>query len=130
MVKKRQKTTNSLAYRLEYAMMERGLRGCDICEKSRMLGFPMGSSTISQYLSGKYEPKHDKVVLLSRILGVPELWLMGVTPFEDIAGNKIQDYANPMEAEVLSNFRTLNDKGKELLICLLRTIANTTEYKK
>lgn len=119
---------NTIAYRLDYAMRLRGMRNTDVCERSRMLGFPMGSSTISQYISGKYEPKHDKLLLLSRILGVPQLWLMGVTPFEDIEGYTQNFYANPMETELLTLFRQHNNAGKEFLIRIAQTTLNMKEY--
>lgn len=122
-------TTDSLAYRLYHAMVQRGFRNCDICDQAAKLGVKMGSSTISQYISGKYIPKQDKIILLSRILGVPQLWLMGVTPLEDMAGTSLQDFENPLESEVLRNFRSLNKEGKELAIRLLRTIADTREYR-
>ena len=121
---------DEVSYRLEYAMKYCGYRSCDICEEAETLGFPMGSSTISQYLSGKYTPKQDKIILLSRILGVPELWLMGVTPLEDIAGNSLKDYSNPIESTLLSDFRSLNKSGKELIIRLIQVVVNTNEYKR
>ena len=121
-------TTDSFSYRLEYAMIQRKYRNCDICESSRLMGYPMGSSTISQYLSGKYSPKQDKIVLLAKILGVPELWLMGILPIEDIKGNSLKEYNNPQEAEILSNFRSLNKEGKKLVLQLIHTITNTREY--
>jgi len=127
--KTKQKSTDSFSYRLEYAMIQRKFRNCDVCEQSRRLGYPMGSSTISQYLSGKYTPKQDKIVLLAKILGVPELWLMGVLPIEDIKGNNLKEYDNPQEAELLSSFRSLNKEGKELVRRLIHTIADTREYK-
>lgn len=120
---------NSLSYRLEYAMLQRGMIGADLTRKAEEYGIKLGSSTISQYLSGKYIPKQDKIVLLSKILGVPELWLMGITPLEDIAGNTLKEYSNPAEAELLGLYRKLNKTGKEFLFRIMRTIADTKEYQ-
>lgn len=127
--KYRKLSIDSLAFRLNHAMVQRGFRNCDICSQAAKLGIQLSSSTISQYISGKYIPKQDKILLLCRILGVPQLWLMGVSPFDDMAGASLQDFENPMEAEFLSSFRTLNKDGKELILKLLHTIADTREYK-
>lgn len=121
---------NPLSYRLYYAMMHRGMNGADLTRKAAGYGITLGSSTISQYLSGKYTPKQDKIVILSRLLGVSELWLMGLTKLEDIEGINPENYANPTEAEIINCFRSLNKDGKEFFIALLRTIVNTEEYKK
>lgn len=120
---------NSFAYRMAYAMKQRGMNGADMTRKAAEYGIRFGSSTISQYLSGKYVPKQDKIVLISKILGVPALWLMGIIPLDDIAGNSLESYSNPVEAELIGYYRTLNREGRDILIRLAQTIANTKEYK-
>ena len=129
-MKRRKLGHNSLSYRLGYAMQYRGMIGADITRKAEEYGVRLGSSTISQYLSGKYAPKQDKIVILSKILGVPELWLMGLTPIEDIEGYGQEQCANPVELEILEIFRSLNKDGKELMLRLARTIDRAWEYKK
>lgn len=121
--------TNSLPYRLEYAMIHRDMCGADITRKADKMGITIGSSNISQYLSGTYIPKKEKIVALSRILAVPELWLMGLTPLEDLDGKGLKEYSNPVEAEILTHFRSLNMNGKDLVMRMLRTIADTQEYR-
>lgn len=37
----------------------------------------ISKSTMSQYMSGKYEPKHDRILLISRALGCSPEWLSG-----------------------------------------------------
>lgn len=44
-------------------------------ELSRLCG--INKSTISQYLSGKYTPKQDRVTIIAEVLGVSPLWLLG-----------------------------------------------------
>jgi transcriptional regulator with XRE-family HTH domain len=58
--------------RLKEAMTAKGLRSADIVE---MTGIP--KVTISYYLSGKTEPKSDRVYTLAKLLGVSEAWLLG-----------------------------------------------------
>ena len=73
------KTTTSL--RLKQILSERNLRQVDILNSSlplqKELGIKMGKSALSQYVSGKSSPDQDKLVLLSKTLGVSEAWLMG-----------------------------------------------------
>ena len=58
--------------RLRQAMELRGLRATDLVEKT---GIPKG--TISYYLSGKTEPKSDRLYILAQTLDVSEAWLLG-----------------------------------------------------
>lgn len=58
--------------RLRYAMDLRGFKQIDLVN---MTG--IGKSSISQYLSGNYEAKQDKIFLLAKALDVDPAWLMG-----------------------------------------------------
>lgn len=58
--------------RLREAMERRGMRAVDLVEAT---GIPKG--TISYYLSGKTEPKADRLYLLAQVLDVNEAWLLG-----------------------------------------------------
>ncbi len=57
-----------LAQRLEDKMM----RQTELCQRTGI-----NKATISQYLSGKYTAKHDRVVVLARALECNPLWLEG-----------------------------------------------------
>ena len=61
-------TTN----RLRVAMTLRGLKQVDLVEKTGLT-----KSAISQYCSGKFQPKQKAIFLLSKALNVNEAWLMG-----------------------------------------------------
>jgi repressor LexA len=58
--------------RLRYAMHKRNM-------KQSVLSYRTGiaQSYISRYLSGIYEPKHDKIQKLAKVLQVSEMWLGG-----------------------------------------------------
>lgn len=67
--------------RLKEIMNSRNLKQIDIlkmcepyCVKYEV---KMNKSDLSQYVSGKNEPNQDKLVVLSKALGVSESWLMG-----------------------------------------------------
>ena len=108
---------NSFSYRLNYIMEKRGFRNADIVEKARMLNVNIGSSAVSQYLAGKYQPKPDKIRFFSRILNVPELWLMGVTPLEPITGE------TGTEREITSIYNSMNREGQEIAKSVLEALA-------
>lgn len=58
--------------RLKAAMQERGLTQSELCARTGI-----SKSAMSQYLSGAFLPKQNRVYALSRALGVSEAWLMG-----------------------------------------------------
>lgn len=69
------------ADRLKQIMSERSLKQVDIleacqpyCEK---YGVQLKKNDLSQYVSGKVEPKQDKLSILGLALNVNEVWLMG-----------------------------------------------------
>ena len=70
-----------IASRLKEIMSERNLRQIDIIEKCQpycqKYGIKMGRNDLSQYLSGKFQPKQAKLTVLALALNVSEAWLMG-----------------------------------------------------
>ena len=73
--------------RLNNALTERGLRAVDLCERT---GIPKGA--ISYYLSGKSQPKADRLYEISKALDVSEAWLLGYdVPMERTAEQKKND---------------------------------------
>lgn len=62
-------------------MQERGLKQADILRLvepiARSYGDHLGSNALSQYVTGKVEPRQDKLFILGQALNVSEAWLMG-----------------------------------------------------
>lgn len=58
--------------RLNSVMIENGMKQVDLCGKTGI-----GKSAISQYLSGSFIPKNDKVYMLAKTLNVNPEWLLG-----------------------------------------------------
>lgn len=58
--------------RLETALVMRDIK---IADFARMAGLDRG--TISNYLSGRYAPKADKLSVIAQLLNVSEVWLLG-----------------------------------------------------
>lgn len=102
------------AQRLAQIMNERNLRQVDILKQSekfqKELGIKLGKSALSQYVSGKSIPDQDKLVLLSKTLGVSETWLMGYDTNEstDVKKESI-DLSNLRDNIVLFDGKPLSD---------------------
>ena len=58
--------------RLNQAMIENGFTATDLCNRT---GIP--KSAMSQYRSGAFEPKADRLKAIADALGKTEAWLMG-----------------------------------------------------
>lgn len=65
-------TKESCASRLQQALKLRNMKQADL---SQLTNIP--KSAISQYLSGKFEPKQDRLEVFAKVLNVSEAWLMG-----------------------------------------------------
>ena len=83
------KLVSNFAERLKLALNLRNIKATKLSELTNI-----NKSTISQYLSGEYEAKKDRIELFAEVLNVNELWLRG--------------YELPMENE--------DDKERDILI--------------
>lgn len=67
--------------RLKQIMGERGMKQVDILEACKpyceKYNIQLKKNDLSQYVSGKVEPKQDKLSILGMALNVNEVWLMG-----------------------------------------------------
>lgn len=73
------------AERLKEAMELRNLKQVDVIRQAQPIGeqtgIKLGKSHMSQYLSGKIEPRMEVLSVLAKVLEVNQLWLQG----EDVA---------------------------------------------
>lgn len=65
-------TKESCSSRLRQALELRNIKQADLSQITKI-----PKSAISQYLSGKFEPKQDRLEILAKALDVSEAWLMG-----------------------------------------------------
>lgn len=73
--------------RLRLAMDSKGLKAVDLCERGNI-----PKSAMSYYLSGRQEPKSDRLYLLAKLLDVSEAWLLGYdVPMERSTDQKEAD---------------------------------------
>ena len=64
---------DSVANRIRIALDVRKMKQVDLVELTCI-----GKPSISMYLSGKYEPKQNRIYLIAKALDVSETWLMGL----------------------------------------------------
>ena len=85
--------------RLNSILQKRNLSQADL---SKMTG--IRSSSISDWLNGKYEPKQDKISIIAEALNVSPVWLIG---YDDTSSNQSEGYYVDSEtAEYAEMLRT------------------------
>ena len=105
----------SCAERLRQALAARKMRQADLCQRT---GIP--KSAISQYLSGAFEPKQDRVAILAHALNVQEAWLMGFdVPMER---DEPAPDVSTEESALLERFRQLPPEKQRLLLSLAQEL--------
>ena len=105
------------ADRLKQIMSERGLKQVDILEACKpyceRYGIQLKKNDLSQYVSGKVEPKQDKLSILGMALNVNEVWLMG---YNVPAGRKeLEKLEQQLQSEVAACELFEKCYGKEAL---------------
>lgn len=100
-----QNPTESCAIRIKKALSIRNMKQSELCEKTKI-----PKSALSEYISGVYEPKQDRVFILAQALNVDPVWLMGF----DVPMEKEDKKRSPHEP-------TLTE-GEKLVLELFRQI--------
>ena len=116
--------SHSTSQRLKQIMAARNMRQVDILKAAEPFcskyGVKLGKNDLSQYVSGKVEPRQDKLTILGLALGVSEAWLMGydvsmernVTPTAEVGDGRTNEY--------IDLFRLLNADQKALVIYVIK----------
>ena len=108
---------SSTSERLKQIMNERSLRQVDILEAAKPFcekyGVKLAKNDLSQYVSGKVEPRQEKLTILGLALNVSETWLMGY----DVRRERDETEKAPMpndigEENILRMYRSLSTEEK------------------
>lgn len=104
--------TASTAERLKEAIQEAGKKQADVVRESGV-----NKGALSNYLSGRYEPKADAISRLARVLNVSEMWLWGYDVprergFEQRKNDKLVHIISMLRKD--DQFYTLVDKLSQL----------------
>lgn len=135
------------ADRLKQIMNERGMKQVDIlkackpyCEK---YGVQLKKNDLSQYVSGKVEPKQDKLSILGLALNVNEVWLMGynVPAGRDELSKLEQQFQQEVHVcelleqcyrkdayAIVSKFLKLDEADRILISSMMDTMLNQDKY--
>ena len=95
--------------RIRKALARRNMTQAELCTKTQI-----SKSTLSEYLSGRYEPKQDKVFIISQALNVDPVWLMGYDVPMEKKEEAIQKNNSPTEPQL--------SEGEKLMLELFRRI--------
>lgn len=103
--------------RISYALRVRNMKQTELC---RLTQIP--KSAISQYISGAFEPKQDRVYLISRALNVSEAWLMGYdVPMERQEQNSLEEpKLTKGEKMLLDLFRRIPEEKQTLVLQMIQ----------
>lgn len=74
---------------------------------------------MSQYISGAFEPKNDRLYLIAQALDVNPVWLMGYdVPMEKITPDEPE--LTEGERTLIELFRRIPDDRKDLVLGMIR----------
>ena len=113
-----QNPTESCAIRIKKALSIRNMKQSELCEKTKI-----PKSALSEYISGAYEPKQDRVFIMAQALNVDPVWLMGF----DVPMEKEDKKSSPNEASLtegervmLELFRAIPEDQQPVVLAMIR----------
>ena len=110
--------TDSCSNRIKTALLIRGMKQSELCNITQI-----PKSAISQYISGAFEPKQDRIYLIAKALNVSEAWLIGYdVPMERQEKKTPQPEPQLTEGEqmILNLFRQVPEDKQELVLQMIR----------
>lgn len=113
------------AERIKKALYIKGMKQSDLC---RLTKIP--KSALSQYISGAFEPKQDRIYLMAQALNVSEAWLMGLdVPMERQAKKIFPSEPSLTEGEqiLLDLFRRVPEDKQQMVLSLIRVALGNQE---
>lgn len=108
----------SCAARLKMALSIRNMTQAELCQKTKI-----PKSALSEYIKGLYDPKQDRLLILSDALNVDPVWLMGFdVPMEkeDIKRSPHEPTLTEGEKLVLELFRQIPEDQQPMVLAMIR----------
>ena len=116
---------SSTSERLQEAMQAAHMKQADL---ARATGLSKGG--ISNYVTGRYEPKSDIISKLAKALSVSEMWLWGYdVPMErqDKKDSPAESNLSEGEKMLLDLFRRVPEDKQELVLQMIRVALGNQE---
>lgn len=101
----------TFAERLRYYMDLTGTKQVDLVEKTKI-----NKSSISEYLSGNYEPKQRNIYKIAMALGIKPSQLMGITEETTTPASQQGFILDPQEKALIIKFRKLDDDARARIL--------------
>lgn len=126
------KISNTSARLQEYIDLT-GLKQVDILDRCKPYEDETTKITkthLSQYISGKIEPKQKRLEVLAKALDVDEVWLMGYdVPMKETSHD---DFRQEMfdEERVLFDYKHLSESSKETVRNIIKALKSQDENQK
>ena len=108
----------TISVRIKKALEIKGMKQSELC---KLANIP--KSSLSQYLSGDFEPKQDRIYLMAKALNVSEAWLMGFdVPMERQVKKTSPSEPTLTEGEqiLLDLFRRVPEDKQQMVLSLIR----------
>lgn len=120
--------TEPCATRIKKALSLRNMTQTELCARTKI-----SKSSLSEYLSGKYVPRQDKVFILAKALDVDPVWLWGYdVPMETKSETPQQTKISPdkvelteRDLEMLQIFRLIPEEWQRIFLEQGRAFANS-----
>lgn len=110
--------------RISQALDIRNIKQAELCEKTKI-----PKSALSQYISGAFEPKQDRLMLIAQALNVDPVWLMGFDVPMEKQEKSSSDENKITEGEqvLLDLFRRVPEDQQKLVLQMIRAALGTQE---
>lgn len=108
----------SCAQRIRKALSIRNMTQSELCRRTKI-----ATSAMSEYLKGLYDPKQDKLYLMSEALNVDPVWLMGFDVPMEKQDKKISPHDPTLtegEKLVLELFRQIPEDQQPMVLAMIR----------
>lgn len=119
--------SSSTSERLKQIMNERSLRQVDILEAAKPFcekyGVKLAKNDLSQYVSGKVEPRQEKLTILGLALNVSETWLMGYDVRRERDEKEqptVPSELSELDSQIMALVKSLSEEHKRVILAQLR----------
>lgn len=106
----------SCAARLKMALSVRNMTQSELCKQTKI-----PKSALSEYVKGLYEPKQDRLLILSEALNVDPVWLMGFNVPMENEQKKFSPHDTLTEGEkvMLELFRRIPEDQQPIVLAMI-----------